>query len=234
MRMDNIFRVPRVWSNRELEKFSTLFFGDIVNVSGWKDEDKEGKLYKEYFKNAKSYTMTNYKSEARGFQGGDNEIFLDLTNDLPNELKNKFDVVFNHTVLEHIYEVRKAFTNLCQMSKDVVILVVPFMQKMHADYGDYWRFTPETIRLMFEENDFHLLYLSFNSQKKSSVYIFAIASKKPKTWKDKIPYSYSYEDPIKIVESENFIGVHAIPPNKGLLKRVKHAIRTILKNEGRQ
>ena len=32
------------------------------------------------------------------------------------------------------------------MSKDIVIVVVPFLQEQHAEYGDYWRFTPLTLK----------------------------------------------------------------------------------------
>ena len=95
--MDKKFRVPRVWSNRELEKFGHLFSGKGVNVSGWKDIDKEGKKYRDYFSNISEYWITNYKSEARGFQGNqENEIFLDLEEDLDESMHGKFDVVFNH------------------------------------------------------------------------------------------------------------------------------------------
>lgn len=114
--VDRIHRLPRIWSNRELEKFAHLFEGDIVNVSGWKDIDKEGRHYKDYFIKANSYTITNFKTEARGFQGYSNEIFLDLEKDLPANLYLHFDVVFNHTTLEHIYSVHKAFSNLCNLS----------------------------------------------------------------------------------------------------------------------
>lgn len=64
---DRKFRIPRIWSNRELKKFAKLFRGTVVNVSGWKDNDKEGANYREYFINASEYWITNYKSEARGF-----------------------------------------------------------------------------------------------------------------------------------------------------------------------
>jgi len=153
-----------------------------VNVSGWKDEDKEGGTYRQYFSQAKSYTITNYKSEARGFQGMQNEIFLDLTQDLPSNLLSKFDVVFNHTTLEHIFEVEKAFQNLCDMSRDVVIIVVPFLQQMHADYGDYWRFTPLAVKKLFEKYSFEVLHLSFNTDANASVYVFAVASRHPERW----------------------------------------------------
>ena len=154
--IDRVFRLPRVWSNRELLKFAKLFKGDVANISGWTDEDKEGAYYKDYFSNVSSYSITNYIEEARGFQGKENEVFLDLTAELPNELINKFDVVFNQTVLEHIYEVNLAVKNLCSMTKDIAIVVVPFLQEMHANYGDYWRFTPLAMKNLFNENDISL------------------------------------------------------------------------------
>ncbi len=188
--IDRKYRLPRIWSNRELEKFSDIFSGDIANVSGWTDVDKEGKHYKDYFKNARNYTITNYKTEARGIQGYNNEIFLDLENELPKVLINKFDLVFNHTVLEHTYNVRTAFQNLCLLSKDIVILVVPFLQQMHGPYGDYWRFTPSAIKKMFEDNGMSVLYLSYNNHRNASIYIFSIATKNRSAWKDKIDCPY--------------------------------------------
>lgn len=208
---DRKYLLPRMWSNRELEKHSHLFFGDIVNVSGWQDADKEGKNYKDYFVNASSYTITNYKSEARGFQNYEKEIFLNLEEELATELVNKFDVVFNHTVLEHIYSVENAFKNLCLMSRDIVIIVVPFLQQMHANYGDFWRFTPLTVKRMFEDNGMSLLYLSFNKHKNASIYIFTIAAKNPCKWKDKIGNEFSFVDSNKPLDGwEAYIGCHAI------------------------
>ena len=121
--MDKKFRAPRVWSNKVLAELAYLFEGEVANISGWKDLDKEGKSYKDYFINSSSYCISNYLSEARGFQGNiENEFFLNLEDDLDKKLLNKFDVVFNHTVLEHIFNVHKAFENLCLLSKDIVIV----------------------------------------------------------------------------------------------------------------
>ena len=189
--IDRVHRLPRIWSNKELRKFQHLFHGDIANISAWNDFDKENKHYRNYFTNAKSYTITNYKAKARGFQGLENEIFLDLEQELPNDLQEKFDVVYNHTTLEHIYSVHKAFANLCALSKDIVILVVPFLQQYHSDYGDYWRFTPLTVKKLFEENKYKLLYLNFNNHKKASVYIFAIATRQEEKWEKKFNYTFT-------------------------------------------
>jgi len=180
---DRKSRVPRIWSNKVLKKHAKLFSGSIVNVSGWKDLDKQGKRYRDYFKNANKYSISNYETDARGFQGDlENEFFLDLEKELPKKLKAKFDVVFNHTTLEHIFHINKAFSNLCEMSKDIVILVVPFMQEQHAEYGDYWRFTPMTIKRLFESNNMRTIYMDYNDQSSSSIYLYAIGSKNPKKW----------------------------------------------------
>lgn len=181
---DKKYRIPRIWSNRELSKFSHLFSGKIINVGGWKDEDKEGKRYKDYFERSDEYYVSNIKGY-RGFSGLDNEICLNLEKDLPKKLEERFNVVFAHTVLEHILNTEKAFNNLCKLSNDIVITVVPFVQEQHLspDYGDYWRFTPQGVEENFRKRGFESLYLSTTSHKNSSIYIFAIASKKPEKWR---------------------------------------------------
>ena len=194
MFLDKIHRAPRFWSNSELKKFAYLFEGNIVNVSAWKDEDKEGNSYSDYFTNKKTYTITNFLSERRGFQGRADEIFLDLEGELPSSLIGKFDVVFNHTTLEHIFNFEFAFKNLCKLSKDIVILVVPFLQQMHSDYGDFWRFSPQAIVKLFQINSYDIAYLSFNNQRNTSVYIFVIATKQKRRWLGKFPFDYSFID----------------------------------------
>lgn len=181
--LDRKFRVPRVWSNMELRRFASHFRGAVANVSGWRDEDKEGARYRDYFSRASQYWITNYKSEARGFQGGvDNELFLDLTQELPSDLHGRFDVVLNHTVLEHIFEVHVAFANLCRLTKDIAIVIVPFMQEQHGDYGDYWRFSPQAVDRLFRVNGMETIYCSVNDSRRDSIYVFAIGSRNAAKW----------------------------------------------------
>ncbi|MFW5886676.1 MAG: hypothetical protein ACOCUL_02860 [Bacteroidota bacterium] len=185
-----------------------MFTGKVVNVSGWQDADKQGKKYKEYFQNASEYWTTNYKTEARGFQGDiDNEIFLDLTQEVEQNLCGSFDVVFNHTVLEHIFEINIAFQNLCRMTKDIAIVIVPFLQEQHAAYGDYWRFSPQAIDKLFQANDLETIYLNYNDVRKTSIYVFAIGSKHPERWDEiknhkdnKIDWIYEYNIGTKIIQ----------------------------------
>lgn len=209
--LDKKFRLPRIWSNNELKKFASLFSGSIVNISGWTDEDKEGGTYQQYFKNSKSYHISNYKKELKGLQGFENEFYLDLIEDLDENLIDKFEVVFNHTTLEHIYDVKKAFKNLCLLSKDIVIIIVPFLQPMHGNYDDYWRFSPLAVKNLFNENDFTLLYLNSSNYKKSSVYIIAIASKNPGKWENVIPYKFEKTcKNVRFDEFPNYIGCRSI------------------------
>ena len=181
--IDRKFRKPRLWSNIQLKKFAGKFSGKVVNVSGWNDFDKDNNCYRNYFKNCHEYYVSNWKTDAKGFQGNlDNEFFLDLESNIKKNLQRKFDVVFNHTCLEHIYDFKKAFANLCLMSRGVVIVVVPFLQEQHFTryFNDYWRFTPQSIKKMFEQNNFDLSFINFNNNYNESIYIFAIGVKKNK------------------------------------------------------
>ena len=208
--IDSKFAVARRWSNEELKKFAHLYTRSVVNVSAWRDEDKEGGHYREYFTNASEYSLTNFETDAMGYQGYDDEIFLDLTAPLDPALEQKFDVVFNHTTLEHVYKVHNAWENLCKLSSDTVIVVVPFLQQMHAEYGDFWRFTPLAVKNMFAEHGFETVYLSYNNQRHAAVYVFAIASRKPENWKHITkPFSYlAKTDPLDMFPP--YIGCRAV------------------------
>lgn len=89
--------------------------------------------------------------------------------------------MFNHTTLEHVFEVRKAFANLCAMSRDVVIVVVPFSQVQHESesYGDFWRFTPTCLRQLFEENGMTVIYEAESPYRHASIYLVFVAARHP-------------------------------------------------------
>jgi len=158
-----------------LKKYADVFTGEIANISGWKDSDKAGGCYKNYFNRANNYYVTNYGSHASKSENP-NEFFLDLEEPLYPDLTQRFDVVFNHTVLEHVFHVEKAFTNLCQMARDAVILVVPFIQVQHisSDYKDYWRFTPYCIERLFNNNQYTLVVCEYNNHYNAATYLFCI------------------------------------------------------------
>jgi len=188
MLTDRKYILARKWSNREMRKLAPLFSGAVCNVSGWDDRDKEGSHYANYFTRATSYDRTNYGG-FRGFKGEAGEIALDLTAPLAEELKRRFDVTYNHTVLEHIFEVDKAFANLCEMSRDVVIVVVPFSQVQHESesYGDYWRFTPSCLRKLFEKNGLTVIYEAESPDHDAAIYLLFVASRNPERHRENMP-----------------------------------------------
>jgi len=105
----------RKWSNSELRRWGKIFRGNIINVSGWDDRDKEGGHYCDYFPNKSSYIISNIAG-SHGRTGNKDDIFIDLQKELAQDLVKHFDVVFNHTTLEHIFDVKCAVNNLCKLS----------------------------------------------------------------------------------------------------------------------
>lgn len=181
-------KLARFCSNRELRKVSNIFTGHVVNVSGWCDEDGGGGHYRDYFSKAALYTITNYGGE-KGYQNKEGEIFLDLSEPLPDSLHGKFDVVFNHTTLEHVFDCRLAFKNLAEMSRDVLIVVVPFCQCSHEldSFKDYWRFTPSALRAMYRLEGMNVIYEASNEQVGAASYLFFVGSRKSEQYVDKMP-----------------------------------------------
>lgn len=175
----NVIR-PREFSNDILRYYAPLFDGSIINVSGWKDGDFENGLYVNYFPRAVSYHVSNAPTSSKGIGSLESEIGIDLSKPIPESLHKNFDVVFNHTTLEHIFALEIAFKNLCDLSREVVILVVPTLQQIHFNkgYGDYNRLTPMGIVKYFEQNNFETLVLQSNEQQFSPLYCFAIAARK--------------------------------------------------------
>lgn len=180
---ERAFRTARAWSNRELARFAHLFGGEVVNVSAWEDRDKEGRFYRSYFTGASAYFITNFGTDQGVLQGTDNEVYLDLEQPLPPGLERRFDLVFNHTTLEHVYDFRTAFANMCRMTRDAVIIVVPWLQPLHSDYGDYWRFSPQAVARMFHDQGFTTLHIAWNDDARASVYVLAIAARDPARWR---------------------------------------------------
>ena len=178
---------PRRWSNAELRKLGSRFTGAVINVSGWEDQDQEGGRYLDYFPGSTSYAVSNVGGARGGVRSDD--IHLDLTEPVPEEYRQKFDVVFNYTTLEHIYDTRTALNNLCALSRDIVVLTVPFMQVGHweeSSYEDYWRFTKFSLERLFEERGYSVLYLSSNHNPVYPIYYFCVASSHPERWGEKL------------------------------------------------
>ena len=180
--------IPRYWSNKELKKISPhLPFGSrIVNVSGWKDKDKEGNYYCNYFSSAAEYHIANYPSDkARGSACCD--IPIDLSQAIPKEHIGTYDGVFNHTVLEHLADPVFAFKQMALLTTDWIITVVPFKQKLHFEngfYDDYYRFSPFIMRQLHTMNGLTVIYETYTPKPALDIYLFYVGTKKVENYLD--------------------------------------------------
>lgn len=160
-----------------------MFEGRVLNLSGRADGDKEGGAYRLYFRNASEYALSNYSPGARGEIDAFGNLALDLEVPILEGLAGHFDVVLTHTVLEHVFNLGAAFDNVCRLSADVVITVVPFLQPAHgAGYDDFWRFTASALMKLHEQRGLTVSYLSANQNVAASVYLFAVGTKRPDRW----------------------------------------------------
>ena len=182
---------PRLWSNDQLMKFTHIFDGDVINISAGDDQDKDGKRYKDYFINARSYSTSNYCVENQ--HGGD--YIFDLSTSLKNHdpFERKFDVVFSHTVLEHVDDIETAVENLCHLSVDVIITVVPFIQSFHGrrgEYADYWRFSPLCLSSLFGKHGFESVSIAWSDDPIGNIYILHVSSCNLENWIGKVESSF--------------------------------------------
>ena len=195
---------PRVWSNRQLERFGALFVGEVVNVSGWRDGDKEARGYRQYFPRCTRYTVTNYPGK-RGLDDAPvDSIPLDLEQPAPPALRHGFDVVFNHTTLEHVFDLHAAADTLAGLTRDALLLVVPFQQEFHpveGHFGDFWRFSPMALERLFRARGLETVYASMNDQPWWPTYVFWFGSRHPERWRDRVPPSTTW-DPYRWEDAE--------------------------------
>lgn len=70
-----------------------------------------------------------------------------------------FDVVICEQVLEHVVDPWRATETLHELCRPGGHLIVstPFLVKLHKEPEDYWRFTPDGMRLLLERAGFEVL-----------------------------------------------------------------------------
>jgi len=90
------------------------------------------------------------------------DIVLDLTEDfdfIDNKLGGKrFKTIICFSVLEHCSNPFKMCSNIERLLKvnGLVFISVPFSWRIHGYPNDYWRFTPEGIKILFSNLKFDL------------------------------------------------------------------------------
>jgi hypothetical protein len=173
----------RHWSNDELKYCISYLdnYESVINISGWKDEDKEGDFYKNYFLNAKIYHISNFPNDhAKGIMDI-NDIKIDLSKKIDISLHNKYNIVFNHTVLEHVEDPVFAFSEMSNLTNDLMITVIPWVQQLHFienQFGDFYRFSPMLMRKLYLDNGFTILYENFMPNFANECYLIYVGTKK--------------------------------------------------------
>lgn len=191
----------RAQSNRILREYLRHLGGDVINVSGWRDEDRADRHYKDYYGQVCSYSVTNIMG-ARGMPDDCDSSyqwhFLDLEAPVPSDMVAGYDVVFCHTVLEHIFDVASSFRALADLTRDIVVLVVPFVQRVHCSdsYSDYHRFSPYFLDRYFTQAGFTTLLCWFNQYPRSCIYVTFIAARHPELHPEFRNAPFQYDIPL--------------------------------------
>jgi hypothetical protein len=171
----------RAWSNDELHRLAPWFRPGcrVINVSGWLDKDKDGGVYADYFPKEKVYHVANYRHDKHR-SSPDSDLFLDLSEPVPDALRGAYDVAFSHTVLEHVPDPAFSFRQIAALTTDLIVTVVPWKQKLHfspGNYGDYFRMSPFVMRRWHEEAGFTVLWESYTPPPALDTYLFYFATR---------------------------------------------------------
>ncbi|NJO91939.1 MAG: class I SAM-dependent methyltransferase [Chloroflexia bacterium] len=118
--------------------------------------DKEGTLYKDYFKNFDYYTLDKNIPD-------DSLTHIKMDIHELGKLGNKYDLVLLMSVLEHVenpFKVSEEIINIMN-NNGYLYLAVPFFYPIHKSlnlgFSDYWRFTDDAIKILFK--DLNLIWL---------------------------------------------------------------------------
>lgn len=79
----------------------------------------------------------------------------------PGSLDRVFDVVICEQVLEHVKDPWRAVQTLHDLCRPGgwVIVSTPFLIRLHKSPEDYWRFTPDALRLLLEGTGLEVVHL---------------------------------------------------------------------------
>ena len=76
-------------------------------------------------------------------------------------MAQSIDTVLATELMEHLPSPQNFLTEVARVLRDggTLILSVPFMEPLHEEPRDYYRFTPYSLRVLLEQNDFSILQL---------------------------------------------------------------------------
>jgi len=153
---------------REIESKSFLMLGkqemhlsedflDILKQSGLiDDKSKFGRneledsvlFFKAFgFKEVHALDVSDY-------EGAD--IIFNLNEDVPNEYVERFDVVYDGGVIEHVFQVNTAFANICKMTK-VGGYIFNHNPVYNYLYNTFWNISPQMFLEFYAANDYLII-----------------------------------------------------------------------------
>ncbi len=105
----------------------------------------QGRYKHLFIKRGAIYTSFDLQSGA--------DIVGDILDPPASLLSRQFDTVISNQVLEHVRQPWVLVQNMARLTKKggLCILTAPFMVPFHPDPGDYFRYTEQGIRSLFED-----------------------------------------------------------------------------------
>ena len=141
----------RIESNTWLAARTAAITGDVLSIGSMDDKDGQGRLYRQYFSSARSYTT----SEHIPYPGCD--LVIDVRH-MPQIADATYDCVFCSGVLEHVDDYEAGMREIARILKPggTLLLGLPFRQALHLKPTDYWRFTEFGIRVLLGRHNCHV------------------------------------------------------------------------------
>jgi len=164
MNQDEQSAILRNFLNANLEAYAVK-----LNPSGWSileigiaGDEKPSGSYK-FFGQGNKWTTLDINSKWNP------DIVADITKSGIQD--NEYDLVIMTQTLEHIWDYKKALSEIYRITKKWAIIDCPFMFPFHQDlqrqkewqeWDDYWRFTPAAMNKLLLEVGFKEIDIKFN------------------------------------------------------------------------
>lgn len=140
--MDRGTPIDRYYIKKFIEKHSALIHGITVEIGD-----------KQY---SKLFNSGITESIAAGINNGNEVVYLDLTN--PDaEFMDKVDCLIATQVLNFIYDFKKSIHGISKILRKngTALITLACLEQVSTydknEWGDYWRFTPDSAKKMFSE-----------------------------------------------------------------------------------
>lgn len=150
----------RTESNRWLRRQCKDIQGDVLSIGSGNDSDREGKLYRDYFSQASSYTTSEVSEEFNS------DLVVDVRS-MPEIEDEVYDCIFCSGVLEHVDDFHAGLNEITRILKTdgILLLGTPFRQAIHLSPQDFWRFTEHGVRFLLKESYQVIDLVSIDSKK---------------------------------------------------------------------